>query len=107
MASDGQQALAVLRKEPGIQLVITDVMMPVMGGFELLKNIRCDNELASLPVVVLTAQCSDRDPEPFGDRFPGRTPSEGETLFLTKPVELAQLLVGVKSLLGPDSRELL
>lgn len=54
-ALNGQQALAVLEKE-AVQLVITDVMMPVMDGFELCTKIKSNFMLAQIPVIMLTAK---------------------------------------------------
>ncbi len=52
--SDARAALSVLREEP-IDLVLSDLMMPGMDGFELVRQIRAEEEMADLPVVLLTA----------------------------------------------------
>ncbi|MET0392141.1 MAG: response regulator [Chitinophagaceae bacterium] len=54
-AQDGQQALDLL-KEHAVQLVISDVMMPVMDGFELCRTIKTHFELSHIPVILLTAR---------------------------------------------------
>src|SRR6195952_1062232 len=54
-ALDGQEALIAL-KENAIQLVVSDIMMPVMDGFELCKIIKTDFELSHIPVILLTAK---------------------------------------------------
>jgi two-component system chemotaxis sensor kinase CheA len=53
-AVDGEEALATLRREK-VDLVITDVQMPRMDGFQLLEAIRKDSSMASLPVIVVTS----------------------------------------------------
>ena len=54
-APDGQEAINVLKAE-AVQLVISDVMMPVMDGFELCKIIKTDIEYSHIPVILLTAK---------------------------------------------------
>lgn len=54
-ALNGQQALQVLANEP-IQLVVSDVMMPVIGGFDLCKAIKSNFEYSHIPVILLTAK---------------------------------------------------
>ena len=55
VAMDGLQAINVLKKE-SIDLVVTDVMMPFMDGFELCKHIKSDIEFSHVPIVLLTAK---------------------------------------------------
>jgi two-component system, cell cycle response regulator len=54
-AADGQEAIKVLQTE-AVQLVISDVMMPVMDGFELCKIIKTNVEYSHIPVILLTAK---------------------------------------------------
>ncbi len=54
-AEDGKEALKILQTE-AIQLVVSDVMMPVMDGFELCRIIKSDVEYSHIPVVLLTAK---------------------------------------------------
>src|SRR5687768_14141295 len=73
-AGNGRQALDVLAREPLPALILLDMMMPVMDGYEFLLEQRKDERLASIPVAVLTAS---RNP----DR--GRI---GEVPVFTKPI---------------------
>src|SRR5258707_190687 len=59
-ANNGAQALAKIRASRP-DLLVSDVMMPEMDGFELLKNVRMDPVLADLPVIMLTAKAQDKD----------------------------------------------
>lgn len=56
-AKDGKEALSVLDKET-VQLVISDVMMPVMDGFELCRSMKSNGEYSHIPVILLTAKNS-------------------------------------------------
>ena len=54
-AGNGQEALERLAQEPSIDLIITDIMMPVMDGFELLSKVRQQPTFASIPIIMLGA----------------------------------------------------
>lgn len=54
-AVNGQEALQLLREE-AVQLVVSDVMMPVMNGFELCKIIKTEFDFSHIPVILLTAK---------------------------------------------------
>jgi CheY-like chemotaxis protein len=54
-ASDGAQALAALARGPRPDVILLDLMMPVMTGWEVLERAREEVELASIPVVVLSS----------------------------------------------------
>ena len=59
IAYNGVEALEQLR-EQSIQLIISDVMMPVMDGLTLLKTIRKDHQLCHIPFILLTAKCTEQ-----------------------------------------------
>lgn len=54
-ALDGVQALKILSKDENIDIILLDVMMPNMDGWETLKHIRSDERIKNLPVIMLTA----------------------------------------------------
>ncbi|MEA1920538.1 MAG: response regulator [Campylobacterota bacterium] len=53
-AKNGADAIAVLKTQDDIDIVLLDIIMPVMGGIEMLKVVRADETLHNLPIIVLT-----------------------------------------------------
>lgn len=85
-AEDGEEALSILRSNPKISVVFSDIGMPNMDGFELLQQIRAssDEALASMPVVIITgAEETDGTKE--------KVLSLGATDFITKPFDSVSL----------------
>ena len=60
-ARDGRDALDRLDRDPGIDIVVTDIEMPEMDGIELTEAIRADPQRSSLPVVIVTSRGGDED----------------------------------------------
>jgi len=87
-AASGESALDILRTEP-VDLVLLDVMMPGISGFDVLKNIRENKRLQSLPVIIVTG-LGDRE-----DRLKGL--QLGADDFITKPFDVDELLIKVSS----------
>lgn len=59
-AEDGRAALEILRNQK-IDVVISDIDMPVMNGFELMRAMRADAELAHVPVIAISGRDSNKD----------------------------------------------
>ena len=90
-ATNGDEALRVmLQVRP--QLLITDIMMPGMDGYELVETLRRDIELSDLPVIMLTARSEDVDVT--------RGYAAGTDLYLTKPFRPAELIAFVDRILS-------
>ena len=90
VAADGGEALERLREpEPRYDLVILDLMLPVLGGLEVLRRIRASGDY--VPVLVLTAKADAED------RIRGL--EEGADDYLPKPFRLEELLARVRGLL--------
>ncbi len=86
-AYDGREALEKVKSE-NPDLVVLDVMMPYMDGFEVLKNLKADPTTAEIPVIMLTAKAQD------ADVFRGW--QSGVDCYLTKPFNPMELLTFVK-----------
>lgn len=89
-ATNGHDALA-MTKEAGPDLVLLDIMMPHMDGYEVCDNIKTDPQIAHIPVIMVTA-LTDRDSKLKGLNV-------GANDFLTKPVDRTELILRVKNLL--------
>ncbi|HUS80267.1 MAG TPA: response regulator [Armatimonadota bacterium] len=87
VAYDGVEALEVFQKEKP-DMVVLDVMMPRMDGFEVLKKLQADADSRDVPVIMLTAKAQD------ADIFRGW--SSGVSSYLTKPFNPRELLTFVE-----------
>jgi CheY-like chemotaxis protein len=91
-ARDGIEALeAITDRRP--DLIVTDLMMPTMTGFELLAALHDSPELASIPTLIITAA---RGPEAQ------REASRPGAVLLPKPLDLDRLLRAISAYTGPD-----
>jgi two-component system alkaline phosphatase synthesis response regulator PhoP len=89
-AHDGPQALAVIAAEPP-DLILLDVMMPRMSGFEVCKKIKNNPKTCDIPVIMVTAL------NEFGDIERGI--DSGTDDFISKPVNKRELLTRVRTML--------
>jgi len=89
-AASGEEALTMISRQPP-DLILLDVMMPDMDGYELARKIKAESATKNIPIVMLTA-LDDRKSKMLGL-------SAGAADFLTKPVDRAELSVRVRNLL--------
>ncbi len=83
-AENGRDGIEVLEKDPSIEIVLMDIMMPEMDGYDTMRAIRRIPEFKSLPIITLTAKAMK------GDR--DKCIAAGASDYITKPVNVAQLL---------------
>ena len=89
-ARDGPQALAII-SDSAPDLILLDVMMPKMSGFEVCRRIKNDPKTSDIPVIMVTALNEYGDIE--------RAIDSGTDDFLSKPVNKLELLTRVKTML--------
>ncbi|MBN1283345.1 MAG: response regulator [Proteobacteria bacterium] len=89
-ASDGEEALQKIRREPP-DLILLDLMMPRVSGFEIIKRIRESKQTRFIPIIVITALAEQEDKL--------RAIELGADDFLVKPINKLELMTRIKSLL--------
>ncbi len=92
-ATNGKEALERLRAGTAPSVILLDLMMPVMNGWQFRAEQTQDPKLAAIPVVIITGA---------GETFE-KTTLPGVDAYLQKPVSLARLLSTVKRFQAPDS----
>ena len=90
-ADDGEAALRALEEQP-VDLVVLDVMLPTMSGFDVCERIRADPRWRDVKIVMLTARGRDTEV--------ARGLRLGADAYLTKPFSTRDLVLQVKQLLG-------
>jgi HAMP domain-containing protein/CheY-like chemotaxis protein/signal transduction histidine kinase len=83
-AENGKDAIALLRKSPDIELVLMDIMMPEMDGYETTRMIRRINKFKDLPIIAVTAKAMKGDRE--------KCLEAGASDYITKPVNTDHLV---------------
>ncbi len=81
-AQNGSDAVDILKKRDDIDLVLLDIIMPIMNGIEVLKVVRADDNLRQVPIIVLTTDETKK----------GEALEFGANSFLMKPIRKADLL---------------
>ena len=87
-AENGKIALDILNDDPGMDLVLMDIMMPEMDGYEAMTEIRKQDRFKKLPIIALTAKAMKDDQKKCLDA--------GANAYLSKPVNIDELELSLK-----------
>ena len=83
-ATNGRQAIELIQSTPDVSIVLMDIMMPEMDGYQTIREIRAEQAFRSLPILALTAKAMKGDREKCLDA--------GASDYIAKPVNTDQLL---------------
>src|SRR5439155_12621020 len=83
-AENGKDGLDMLRANPDVDLVLMDIMMPELDGYQTMQVVRAIPEFKQLPIISLTAKAMKGDRE--------KSITSGASDYITKPVDTDQLL---------------
>ena len=83
-ATTGAEAIALIEETPALAIVLMDIMMPEMDGYQTIERIRQNKEYRRLPIIALTAKAMKGDRE--------KCIEAGASDYIAKPVDTEQLL---------------
>jgi len=89
-ADDGVDALKKLAGTR-FDIILTDINMPIMDGLKLVKRVRGDEQLKTIPIVIITTEGAEEDRQ--------RALALGANAYITKPIQAPQVISKVKALL--------
>ena len=89
-ADDGVDALRKMQQAK-LDILITDINMPIMDGLKLVKRVRSDEQLKAIPIVIITTEGADEDRQ--------RALALGANSYITKPIQAPQVIQLVRETL--------
>ena len=88
-AKNGSDAIGILKTRDDIDLILLDIIMPIMGGIDMLKVVRADDNLRQLPIIVLTTDETKKS----------EALECGANGFLMKPIRNDDLIAKIKTVI--------
>ena len=88
-AKNGSDAIGVLKSREDVDLILLDIIMPIMNGIEVLKVVRADDSLRQLPIIVLTTDETKK----------AEALDHGANGFLTKPIRNDDLIRQISTMI--------
>jgi two-component system chemotaxis sensor kinase CheA len=96
VANNGKESLKIMRKSPSFDLILMDIMMPVMDGYETMKAIRLEENWKNIPIIALTAKAMKNDRE--------LCLASGASDYISKPLNVDQLISLMRVWMVGDGR---
>ncbi|HMJ70171.1 MAG TPA: response regulator [Cyclobacteriaceae bacterium] len=90
MAEDGREAIRILEEETTVDIILLDMMMPVMDGYETLEVLKTTDRLNNIPVIAVTAKAMKGDDV--------RCMEAGAWDYMAKPIDLKKCLEKIRKL---------
>ena len=90
-AASGQRGLAMMRDQKPA-LLLLDLMMPDLNGWDVYRAVKTDETLADIPVIIITAKASETQPRVIADLPPAND-------YIVKPFDVEQIIRSVQNLL--------
>lgn len=96
-ANSGREGLRKLHETPGVDVVLADMMMPGMDGYELISMIKKEEKKSSVPIIAVTAQAMPGDRE--------KCLAAGADAYISKPVDIDKLVNIMNGLFKNDGEK--